>query len=320
MRILLSNDDGIQAEGLWALHDALVDHGEILVVAPEREQSATSHALTLHHPLRLRQVESHVFAVDGTPTDSVLMAIRGLGGRVDFVPDLVVSGINHGPNLGDDVTYSGTVAAAFEGHLLGFPSIAFSNAAGTAHLRTAAAAARDLILQLSAREAIPRLLLNVNFPANVPFRGFRLAHLGHRRYEDVVDERIDPRGRTYFWLGGSPSWDEDSRSDMGALKDGWVSVTPLHLALTDVAMVETMSTWGLELTPEGSNADSAEVSNAGSAKRSGDDSPERSNDASAERSNDDSPGRPHAGPLESSSDDSLKLYGRPGLPGKTRRE
>ena len=248
MRILLSNDDGVQAEGIWALHDALVDHAEILVVAPEREQSASSHALTLHQPLRLRQVEDRVFAVDGTPTDCVLMAIRGLGGRIDFVPDLVLSGINHGPNLGDDVTYSGTVAAAFEGHLLGFPSIAFSNASATGGFRVAAAAARDLVLQLTARGPMPRLLLNVNFPEPADYRGFRLTHLGHRRYEDVVDERVDPRGRTYFWLGGSPSWDDEPRSDMAALKDGYVSVTPMHLALTDSALVRTMSEWGLTLS------------------------------------------------------------------------
>lgn len=250
MRILLSNDDGVQAEGLWALHDALVGIGEILVVAPEREQSASSHALTLHQPLRLRELRERVFAVDGTPTDCVLMAIRGLGGRIDFVPDLVLSGINHGPNLGDDVTYSGTVAAAFEGHLLGFPAIAFSNVAATVGLARAASVARDLVVQILRRGPMPRLLLNVNFPAT-EFRGVRVTSLGHRRYEDVVVERVDPRGRTYFWLGGSPTWDDDPRSDMAALSAGHVSVTPLHLALTDAEAVAEMANWHLSLSESG---------------------------------------------------------------------
>ncbi|MCB9462795.1 MAG: 5'/3'-nucleotidase SurE [Candidatus Eisenbacteria bacterium] len=254
MRILLSNDDGINAKGIWALHDALADHAEILVVAPEREQSASSHALTMHHPLRLRQLDERVFAVDGTPSDCVLMAVRGLGGKIDFVPDFVLSGINHGANLGDDVTYSGTVAAAFEGHLLGFPSVAFSLASGTGDFGLAAAAARELVLQLAARERVPTLLLNVNFPDSPEYRGLRVTSLGHRRYEDVIDERTDPRGKTYYWIGGSPSWDDDPRSDMAALKDGFVSMTPLHLALTDVPMVETIGTWGLSLQPNGSKA------------------------------------------------------------------
>lgn len=252
MRILLSNDDGVAADGLWALHDALASDAEICVVAPEREQSASSHALTLHQPLRVRTVNPSVFSIDGTPTDCVLMAVRGIPGLLDFKPDLVLSGINHGPNLGDDVTYSGTVAAAFEGHLLGIPSVAFSLVSREKEFAAAARAARALVLHLIARPLPPRLLLNVNIPS-LPYdelQGFRITRLGKRTYEDVIVERLDPRGRPYYWLGGSPSWDPDERSDMAAVRQGWVSVTPLHLDLTDVPNVEEMSRWELTLPRE----------------------------------------------------------------------
>jgi len=249
MKLLLSNDDGVNADGIWALHDALAPIAEIVVVAPEREQSASSHALTLHTPLRIRKLRERVYAVDGTPTDCVLLAVRGLGGEIDFEPDFVISGINHGPNLGDDVTYSGTVAAAFEGHLLGIPSIAFSDFnAGGDHL-DAARAARILLEQLATGDVPSDLLLNVNFPA-LPFddlKGFRVAGLGKRRYEDVIEERVDPRGRTYYWLGGSPTWDEDPASDMAALSAGYISVTPMHLALTDDKKLTPMKEWNLKL-------------------------------------------------------------------------
>jgi 5'-nucleotidase len=249
MKLLLSNDDGVNATGIWALHDALAPIAEIVVVAPEREQSASSHALTLHTPLRIRKLRDRVYAVDGTPTDCVLLAVRGLGGELDFKPDFVISGINHGPNLGDDVTYSGTVAAAFEGHLLGIPSIAFSDFnAGGDHI-DAARAARILLEQLAEGEVPSDLLLNVNFP-ELPFdelKGFRIAGLGKRRYEDVIEERVDPRGRTYYWLGGSPTWDDDPASDMAALSAGYISVTPMHLALTDEKKLAPMKERNLKL-------------------------------------------------------------------------
>ncbi len=247
LRILLSNDDGVRATGLWALHDAFAEHAEILVVAPEREQSASSHALTLHNPLRMRKDRDGVYAVDGTPTDCVLMGIRAVAEREGFRPDFVLSGINHGPNLGDDVTYSGTVAAAFEGHLLGYPSIAFSNVNASAGFEKAAQAALQLVQQLSEQDVPSDLLLNVNFPDIETFRGFRICGLGHRRYEDVVEERTDPRGRNYYWLGGHPTWDDGDGSDMAALTAGYVSVTPMHLALTDTTKMQALEAWNLKL-------------------------------------------------------------------------
>jgi 5'-nucleotidase len=254
MKILLSNDDGIAASGLWALHDALATHAEVCVVAPEREQSASSHALTLHQPLRVRTLREKVFAIDGTPTDCVLMAVQGIGGLLDFRPDLVVSGINHGPNLGDDVTYSGTVAAAFEGHLLGFPAIAFSASENTIDMTHPARAALDLIRQLDPKRLQKGLLLNVNFPSREYDRmeGFRITRLGKRVYENVLLERRDPRGRPYFWIGGSPAWEPDEMSDHAAVRDGWISVTPLHLELTQKQRVEEMGTWDLRFSSGGS--------------------------------------------------------------------
>lgn len=256
MKILLSNDDGIAASGLWALHDALATHAEICVVAPEREQSASSHALTLHHPLRVRALRENVFAIDGTPTDCILMAVQGIGGLLDFRPDLVVSGINHGPNLGDDVTYSGTVAAAFEGHLLGFPAIAFSAGEKAIDMTHPARAALDLIRQLDSTRLHKNLLLNVNFPAREydRFEGFRITRLGKRVYENVLLERTDPRGRPYFWIGGSPAWQTDELSDHAAVRAGWISITPLHLELTEKQRVEEMEKWDLRLSSGGSGA------------------------------------------------------------------
>lgn len=251
MKILLSNDDGVHAEGLWALHEAVSKLGDTVVVAPEREQSASSHALTLHHPLRVREVRERVFAVDGTPTDCILLAIRGIPEVLDFAPDLVLSGINHGPNLGDDVGYSGTVAAAFEGHLLKRPAIAFSNVAGRRGLPRCARAARRLVELLQDRPLPSSLLLNVNFPDPgsdaATFAGFRVTRLGKRVYSDVVVHRVDPRGRPYYWIGGEPSWDPDEASDMFAVRENYVSVTPMHLDLTDTQKLEEMRGWELPL-------------------------------------------------------------------------
>jgi 5'-nucleotidase len=250
LRILLTNDDGVQAHGLRTLQEQLEDLGETLVVAPTQEQSASSHALTLSRPLRLERIRPGVFSVDGTPTDCVLLAVRGVGDLVRFRPDLIVSGVNHGPNLGDDVTYSGTVAAAFEGHLLGVPSIAFSSISpDPARLEDSARAARCLIEQVLARRPSPRLLLNVNVP-DLPYdelQGFRLTHLGKRVYSDVVVERQDPRGRPYYWIAGSPSWEEEENSDQSAIDAGFVSITPLHLELTQRSVMREMAGWDLSL-------------------------------------------------------------------------
>jgi 5'-nucleotidase len=230
-RILITNDDGIYSEGLRKLAEALKPAGEIIIVAPDREQSAASHALTLNRPLRLLQLEENEWIVDGTPTDCVNLAVLKL--MKDDRPDIVVSGINFGPNLGDDVTYSGTISAAFEGALLNIPSVAFSALVGE-HFsfdRCADLAAR-LVRHLLGEERDPQIILNVNFPVGA-FRGVKVTKLGKRIYSEGVIERLDPRGRAYYWIGGGPpSWSDDEGTDFEAVQNGYVSITPLHLDLT----------------------------------------------------------------------------------------
>ena len=235
-RILLTNDDGIHAEGLEAAAEALAEFAEVVVVAPDREQSACGHALSLDRPLRIVERGAGRFAVDGTPTDCVNLAVHWVL-REDPV-DLVVSGINHGLNLGDDVTYSGTVSAALEAHLLGLPAIALSQQIGdeTSFSRSARVSAA-LVRGLLDHGVSPRTLLNVNLPA-IPSNGVRLTRLARRVYEQVVEERGDPRGRRYFWIGGEPRWEEGPDCDHAAVSSGVVSITPLRLDLTDYEGLE----------------------------------------------------------------------------------
>ena len=244
--LLVTNDDGVHAAGLAALAAALDELGEVHVVAPEREQSACGHALTLHRPLRAQSVRERWHAVNGTPSDCVNMAVLG------FLPErpaLVVSGINHGSNLGDDVTYSGTVSAAMEGTLLGVPSIAVSlvdeGDLAVAGRVAALVAARVLV------EGMPRkTLLNVNVPA-VPPRGVRLTRLGHRVYLEKIVEQRDPRGRVHYWIGGGEAqWDRLEGTDMSAIHDGYVSVTPLHLDLTAHRVLTEMADWAGPLSSQ----------------------------------------------------------------------
>ena len=230
-RILLTNDDGVFSEGLRLLARSLREIAEVVVVAPDREQSATGHSLTLHRPLRMQQLEEKVYSVDGTPTDCVNLAVLWL--LKDRPPDLVVSGINFGLNMGDDVTYSGTVSATFEGTLLGIPSLAFSQevAEGFSFERGVDVARR--FVEVVAAETLPEdLLLNVNIPAG-EVKGVRLTRLGTRVYKQAVVEKVDPRGRNYFWIAGTPEWQEEEGTDHAAVSTGHVSVTPLHLDLTD---------------------------------------------------------------------------------------
>jgi 5'-nucleotidase len=230
-RILATNDDGVFSEGLKRLAERLSELGEVTIVAPDREQSATSHSLTLHRPLRLTRLEERVYSVDGTPTDCVNLAVLWL--MKDEPPDLIVSGINFGVNLGDDVTYSGTVSATFEGALLGIPSVAFSQeVAENLSFARAAGFARDLIAELLAGPTPRGLLLNVNIPAG-PIRGVALGRLGRRTYNQSIVEKLDPQGRRYFWIAGTPEWHQDEGTDHQALTAGKVSITPLHLDLTD---------------------------------------------------------------------------------------
>ena len=241
MRILLSNDDGIGADGLNALHDALARIAEVWVVAPSHEQSAASHAITLHRPLRIKERRPRWFEVDGTPTDCVYVGINHILKAAR--PDVVCSGINHGANEGNDVLYSGTVAAATEAALLGVSSIAFSLVRGDEFQRSAEFAA--LLAKEVAARPLPRsTLLNVNFPAT-PSSRFSITHLGKRSYGSVVVEKVDPRGRAYYWIGGDSAEFEDiPGSDCNAvLGAGVISVTPLNLDFTDHLLLDTLRAW-----------------------------------------------------------------------------
>jgi 5'-nucleotidase len=246
-RILVSNDDGFLAEGLIALAEAMDPLGEVWVVAPESQQSAASHAISLHRPLRIREVRPRWLAVDGTPTDCSYLGINHI--LKDRRPRLMVSGINHGPNMADDVTYSGTVAAAMEASLFGVPAIAFSLVSREEfEFGSAARFARSLANAALARPLAPNLLLNVNVPAGVDPQGYVVTRLGKHSYGFDVIENVDPRGRKYYWIGGSEYEHEDiPGSDCNAVfRDRLVSVTPLHLDLTDHEMREEIAAkWSL---------------------------------------------------------------------------
>lgn len=245
MRILVTNDDGVFAEGLRRLVTAASAFGEVVVVAPDREQSASSHALTLHRPLRLRLVEDDWYAVDGTPTDCVNLAVQGL--LKDGLPDLVLSGINYGPNMGDDVTYSGTVSAAFEASLHRLPAIAFSQNVDEGFSFDAAEKLARAFLRSILDEGLPKdLLLNVNLPAG-RCRGVSLTRLGRRFYHQTVVAKTDPKGRDYYWIAGTPEWEREEGTDHTAVVDGYVSVTPMHLDLTDYRGLERYAALGERL-------------------------------------------------------------------------
>jgi 5'-nucleotidase len=229
--ILLTNDDGYRSDGLAALASALSPLGEVTIVAPVEEASAIGHALTLRRPLRLDRISDRVYGVDGTPTDCVNIAVTQVYKQL---PDFVVSGINKGWNLGDDVTYSGTVAGALEGALLGVPSLAVSLRAtrGDYDFRYAAQAAATLADAMLRRPLPSRTFLNVNVPKGQP-RGFRATVQAKRNHVTSVAERRDPKGRAYFWIEeGQNEWHPHDRSDYQAVRDGYVSVTPLHPDLT----------------------------------------------------------------------------------------
>ncbi len=249
MEILVTNDDGIHAEGLRALALALRPLGNVTVIAPDREQSAASHALTLHRPLRIKKVEEGILSVDGTPTDCVLLAVHGFMKLKK--PDLVVSGINHGPNMGNDTSYSGTVAAAVEGTFLGIPSVAVSLATwAEADFAPAGDVAHDLVKTFLSHGIRPGMCISVNIPAipRASMKGVRVTRLGKRVFRDVIVEKTDPRGKLYYWIGGEdPTWEADELSDFNAVSEGYVSVTPLLLELTDYKAIVEMEAWRLKL-------------------------------------------------------------------------
>ncbi len=248
MKILVTNDDGIHAEGIIILAEELRKLGTVAVVAPDRERSAVGHALTLHHPLRAMEIGPFMFAVDGTPTDCVNLGIHNLLG---FRPDIVVSGINRGANLGDDVTYSGTVSAALEATLMGIPSFAISLATdGTkSNYRPAGAFAEKLARMIFEKGLPADTFLNVNVPdvAESELLPTVITRQGRRRYEGLIIDKIDPRGRKYYWIGnGEQNFLDIEGTDYHALSRGHVSITPLHLDLTNYASLETLKMWRLD--------------------------------------------------------------------------
>ncbi len=247
LRILISNDDGIFARGLEILEQACRKVGDVTVVAPDREQSASSHSLTMTRPLRPVKRADGRYQVDGTPTDCVLLALETI---LDHRPDVVFSGINHGPNMGEDVLYSGTVAAAMEGLSVGIPGVAMSFAGGKLELIETQ---RDWVAKLTSDicrvDDFPReTLLNVNLPP-IPgseIKGIRVTKLGRRVYSDSLTRMNDPWGRDMFWIGaGKSSWSGDDDSDFRAVEEGYISVTPLHLDLTQFDQLETVRSWNL---------------------------------------------------------------------------
>ena len=252
-RILVTNDDGVHSEGIHALADALRAIGDVIVVAPHIEASAIGHALTLRRPLRMEQLREGVYEVDGTPTDCVNIALTKIFGAR---PDLVVSGINKGYNLGDDVTYSGTVSGALEAALLGVPSIAVSQERTRDRYDfTHAAAAAATIAGIVLRDSIaPQTFLSINVPTGKP-KGFRLTVQAKRNHVTIVDERVDPRGRPYYWIEeGENDWEPHDRSDFQAVRDGYISVTPLQPDLTDYAALTRLESLSLESLPCDSRA------------------------------------------------------------------
>jgi 5'-nucleotidase len=247
--ILVTNDDGITALGLKVLADHLSAVGEVYVVAPDRESSAAGHSLTLHHPLRMTEVGPRMAAVEGTPTDCVLLAYHRV---LPEKPAIVFSGINYGHNLGDDVTYSGTVSAAFEATLLGLPSVAISigREGKKIHYEVAAKFAVKLARKILQKGLPKDTLLNVNVP-NVPesrLKGVVITRQGQRAYGDVIVERVDPRGRPYFWIGnGEPLWRDDRGADINAIRADKISITPIHLDLTNHKAIEKLKGWKLRV-------------------------------------------------------------------------
>jgi 5'-nucleotidase len=242
--ILVTNDDGVGSKGIQVLVKALQPLGDIYVVAPEGEQSAVGHALTLHRPLKFEKIRNKIFFINGTPTDCVILGVNRL---LPAKPDLIVSGINDGANMGDDITYSGTVAAAIEGTLLNISSIAISfvreshGRTRSIRLQTAARFARRLAGQVLKQGLPPDTFLNVNVPDCQKVKGVELTRQGKRVYDNSIQEMFDPRGRKHFWIGGgAPLWESGEDSDFKAVKSGYISVTPVHLDLTNYKALKYM--------------------------------------------------------------------------------
>ncbi len=249
MLILLTNDDGIHAEGIKALEIELKRSYDVLLVAPESEQSASSHSLTLTRPLRLFRRGDNRFTCDGTPTDCIMLAVHSI--LKHKLPDLLLSGINHGGNMGEDVTYSGTVAAAIEGSILGIPSIAVSNT-DVENIKSYSAAAKFVgrfVRQFKKCKLPTDTFLNINFPSTRynRFSRYRYTCLGKRVYKDIIIEKTDPRGRNYYWIAGQSTWSDVDGSDFEAISEGLVSISPLKMNFTDFDAVKRLENLKLKI-------------------------------------------------------------------------
>ena len=246
--LFITNDDGYDAKGIQILTAALEGVGNLFVAAPAREQSASSHSLTVRQRIATSKVKENHYKVYGTPTDSVLLGIHALLGRK---PDLVVSGINHGPNMGEDVSYSGTVAAAIEGTMLGVPSLALSSLQRKISSVERIGRIARVIVDTALRIGIPKnCLLNVNIPDPdvAPIKGIRITKLGSRAYDNLLKAERDDDDRVYYTIGGDdPVWKQDDGTDIAAVRMGYVSVTPLHLDVTDYKSIVEMEQWRIEL-------------------------------------------------------------------------
>ncbi len=230
--LLVTNDDGVHSPGLKALREAVAHLGRVVVVAPDRDNSAVSHSLTMNRPLQVHRLDEDLYSVDGTPTDCVIIA---LGKLLDPRPDLLVSGINAGPNIGDDITYSGTVSAAMEGTMYNIPSLAVSLAGEPPHdFTTAAAMAGKLAAKMLSKALPANTLINLNVPAGPACKGIRVTRQGRKLWENALQETRDPWGRVRYWIGGGTQVrDSGEDTDVRAIRDGYASITPIHLDLTN---------------------------------------------------------------------------------------
>ncbi len=244
MLILVTNDDGVNAPGIIALSEVLKELGDVVVAAPDRERSAASHSLTLHHPLRMEKIEEGRYAVDGTPTDCIHLAVHVI---LDRKPDLLVSGINRGGNLGGDITYSGTVWAALEGNLMGIPSFAISLVEEDHSDYGPAARFAVMVCTWINKYGLPKdTILNINVPddPDLDMARYCITHQGRKRFAETVVEKEDPRRRKYFWIGGTPIHADGAMdTDVGAVADGSISVTPLHADMTNYKALKEIQSW-----------------------------------------------------------------------------
>ncbi len=247
MRILITNDDGYHADGILELEKALKEIADVYVVAPASEMSGASHSLTLSRPLRIRQIDERHWTVDGTPTDCVVLALTKILTNENR-PHICVSGINHGANLGEDVTYSGTVAGALESTILGVPALAFSLLGREDFdFKAAAQVAKDMALKVFEEGLPPATLLNVNVPRG-EIKGIRVASQGFKNAKPSIDEKIDPRGKPYYWIGEvREGYHENDDSDFHAVKHGYVSVTPIRADMTNHQAIEGLKNWNKNL-------------------------------------------------------------------------